>query len=369
MYNIGMDIIGGNGQVQTAYGGGGVASRLLANGMNPAFLRPWLGLDGRPYFTVRDQISGKLRNLVGNYTTPAVLLKDEWKYLEKRIIEPVLPRLQVWGELVRRGLTMDIPNGMATTEIETQTEGDAGFASVSMNGLARSDRDRYEVDIRKFPVPLIHGEWSIDLRQLQQSRLMGRGFDVTMGRKVMRRVVEKVENMAIGEATTYKFNGTPIYGLTTHPNRYTKTLTLPTDPGWTPRVLVDEVIEMIDTLDQDLFNGPFGMYYSPAWQKYMGMDYSDAYPGVTLGRRLRQQDDGAGLQFMNKLEYGLSDYQIIIFQLTPDVIEALNGMDLRTIQWQEKGGWEILMKCVCIYLTRLQTRENDDLGVVHGVAA
>lgn len=366
--NFGMEIIH-NGRAQTAFGGGGVASRLLANGMNPAYLRPWLGRDGLPYFTVRDPHSGKLRNVVGNYTTPAVLLKDEWKYMEKRIITPVLPRLQVWGDLVSRGLTEDIPNGMATTEIETQTEGDAGFATVSMTGLGRSDRDRVEYGIRKFPVPLIHGEWSIDLRHLMQTRAQGRPFDVTMGKNVMRRVVEKVENMAIGEATTYKANGTPIYGLTTHPNRYTKTLTLPTDAAWTPRVLVDEVIEMIDTLDQDYYHGPYGMYYSPAWQKYMGMDYSDAYGGQTLGKRLRQQDDGAGLEFMRKLEYGLSDYQIIIFQLTEDVIQALNGMDLRTIQWEEKGGWEILMKCVCIYLTRLQTRENDDLGVVHGLGA
>ena len=43
---------------------------------------------------------------------------------------------------------------------------------------------------------------------------------------------------------------------------------------------------------------------------------------------------------------------------------------LRTGWWEEeKGGWEILFKIACIYLTQLRTRENDDLGVVHGVAA
>jgi hypothetical protein len=358
-----MDIIR-NGR---AFGGGGVAARLLANRMDTALLRPWLSdKDGRGYHTLRDPSTGKLKNIVANYDTPAVLLKDEWKYMDRGIIEPVLPRLQVWAELMSRGLTYTVPNGMATTVIEEQTETDAGFAAVSMNGLGRSDRDRPEYDIRGFPLPIIHGEFSIDLRHLMQTRVQGRPFDISMGRKVTRRVVEKVENMAIGEATTYKYAGYPIYGLTNHPNRYTKTLTLPTDPGWTPRVLVDEVIQMLDTLQTDLFNGPFGMYFSPAWMKYMAMDYSDVYSGETLASRLGKVAD---ISFMRKLEYGLSDFQIIIFQLTDDVIRAVNGMDLRTLQWQEKGGLELLFKVMCIYVTQLRTRENDDLGVIHGVAA
>lgn len=365
---IGMDLIDRHGRPQTVYGGGGVAARLLRTNMNTDIMRPWIGRDGGSYYTTRDQRTGKLVNVV-NYDTPALLLKDEWRYMETGVIEPVLPRLQVWQLLSSRIPGMTIPNGMATTVIDEQTESDAGYATVSMNGLARSDRDRPEYDIRHFPVPIIHGEFSIDLRHLLQTRQQGRPFDISMGRKTTRRVIEKVENMAIGEATTYKYAGYPIYGLTNHPNRYTKTLTLPTDAGWTPRVFVDEVIEMIDTLNTDLFTGPYGMLYSPAWQKYMGMDYSDAYPGLTLRGRLSDPTNGVGLSVMNKLEYGLSDYQVIVFQMTDDVVRTLNGMDLRTFQWEEKGGWEIFFKVACIYLTQLRTRENDDIGVVHGVAA
>lgn len=350
-------------------GNGSIAGRLLRNGGNPDIFRTWIGNDGRSYYTTRDPVSGKKINVV-NYDVPALLLKDEWKYMESGVIEPVLPRLQVWTTLASRIPGMTIPNGMATTVIEEQTETDAGFATVSMNGLARSDRDRPEYDIRGFPVPIIHGEYGVDLRHLLQTRAQGRPFDISMGRKVTRRVIEKVENMAIGEATTYKYGGYRIYGLTNHPNRYTKVLTLPTSAGWTPRVFVDEVIEMIDTLTTDQFNGPYGMFYSPAWQKYMGMDYSDAYSGQTLAGRLAgAPPNGVGLSFMNKLEYGLTDFQVIIFQLTDDVIRTLNGLDLRTFQWEEKGGWEILFKVACIYLTQLRTRENDDLGVIHGVAA
>jgi hypothetical protein len=370
---IGMDMIDQRGRAQQVYnhggGRGGVASMLLRNGMNTDPLRSWIGSDGMSYYTTRDPRSGKLVN-VHNYDTPALLLKDEWKYMESGVIGPVLPRLQVWQILSSRIPGMSLPNGMATTIIEEQTETDAGFATVSMNGLARSDRDRPEYDIRGFPIPIIHGEFGVDLRHLLQTRQQGRPFDVSMGRMVTRRIIEKVENMAIGEATTFKYGGHRIYGLTNHPNRYTKVLTLPTAPGWTPRVFVDEVIEMIDTLNTDLFTGPYGMFFSPAWQKFMGQDYSDVYPGVTLASRLAAPAPaGVGLSFMNKLEYGLSDYQVIIFQLTDDVVRTINGMDLRTFQWEEKGGWEILFKIACIYLTQLRTRENDDLGVIHGVAA
>lgn len=360
---VGLDMIR-NGQ---AFGGGGIATRLLANKMNTDVLRPWMDpRTGQSFYTVRDPGTGKKRDIALNYTTPAVLLKDEWKYMEAGIIEPVLPRLKVWSMLMGQNLRYDVPNGMATTVIEEQTESDAGFATVSMNGLARSDRDRVEYGLRGFPLPIVHGEFSIDLRHLSQTRVQGRPFDLTMGRKVTRRVIEKVESMAIGEATTYSYAGYPMYGLTNHPNRYTKTLTLPTAIGWSPRVLVDEVIEMLDTLNTDLFNGPYGMYFSPAWMKYMAMDYSDAYSGETLRSRLGKVGE---LAFMEKLEFGLSDYQIIIFQLTDDVIRGVNGMDLRTLQWEEKGGLELCFKVMCIYATQLKTRENDDLGVVHGLGA
>lgn len=350
-----------------AFGGGGVAARLLRNGMNSDIFRPWIGRDGGSYYTTRDPLTGKLVNRpVANYDTPATLLKDEWIFMERELITPVLPKLQIWDRLNQTVGGMVIPNGMATTEIEQQTESDAGFVTVSMNGLARSDRDRPEYDTRKFPIPILHGEFSIDIRHLMQTRAQGRPFDVSMGRNITRRLGEKVQKMAIGEATTFSANGNAIYGLTTHPNRYTKSLTLPTSAGWTPRVLVDEVIEMQDTLNQNEFHGPYAIYYSPLWMKYMGQDYSDAYPGQTLKKRLGELD---GFSFIEKLDYGLSDYQVIVFQLTEDVIRTLNGLDIRTFQWEEKGGWELLFKVACIYLTQLRTRENDDLGVVHGNAA
>lgn len=344
---------------------GGTAARLLNNNMNTAFLRPWYSpQDGCGYYTVRDE-NGKKRNIVANYDTPAVLLKDEWKRMEAGVTEVALPKLAVWSDLLSNGLTETIPNGMATTIVEEQTETDAGFATVSMNGLQRSDRDRPEYDIKGYPLPIIHGEFSVDLRHLMQTRQQGRGFDVSMAKKVTRRVIEKVENMAIGEATTYNYGGYRLYGLRNHPDRFVRTLTLPTAAGWRPRVLVDEVIEMLDALSQSYFYGPYGMYYSPAWQKYMGSDYSDAYPG-TLKSRLTEAAD---VKFMRKLEYGLSDYQIIIFQLTEDVIKAVNGMDLRTLQWEEKGGLELLFKIMCIYVTRVDTNGNGDLGVMHATAA
>lgn len=343
-------------------GYGDVADRLLESGMNPAVLRPWRSRNGQSYITTNQD--GKPRHFPTN--APATLTREGWIYLDQAVQGVALPELRVWGDIIRSGLTFDVPNGMGTIVLQDQTVTDAGAATISMDGLKGSERDRPEFDIRNFPLPIVHGEFSFSARQIAVSRAAGVPLDTTMARMVTRRIVEQVESLTIGTASTYSYGGGTVYGLINKPQRITRSLTLPTAAGWTPSVLVDEVLLMIDDLQAIYFNGPYGMYFSPAWTKYFDSDYSDLYAGQTLRTRLALLGD---IQYMRKLSYGLTGYQIVVFQLTEDVIRAITGMPLTTLQWDSKGGLAKNFKIMAIMVPQVRHNADGVTGICHGVAA
>lgn len=345
---------------------GDVADRLLEANFDPAVLRPWRSEDGQKYITLVNA-QGKEEHFITN--APATLTIQGWQRIDTAVERAARPLLRVWGDLQAQGLTYDVPNGMGTTVLVEQTMTDAGAATISMDMLKGSQRDRPEFDSRNFPLPIIHGEWSFSARQLAVARASGQPLDTSMAEMVTRRIVEQVESLTIGTASSYSYGGGTVYGLINHPNRLTKTLTNPTDVGWTPEVTYNEILEMIDDLQNSpgQFNGPYGMYFSPGWTRYLAQDYSSTYPGVNLNTKLGELRE-LGLSFVRKLMYGLSGFQVIIFQLTSNVIRAINGMDLVTFQWDSKGGLAKNFLTACMYIPQLRMTADDHLGVNHGVA-
>lgn len=342
---------------------GDVADRLLENDLDPGILKPWRDPEtGRRYVTLTR--GGKEQNFLTN--APATLTKDQWLDLDRAIIRIAEPELRVWGDISGLGLTYRVPNGMGTTVLQEQTMGDFGTAAMSMDALKRVDRDRPEFDLRNFPLPIVHGEFSFSARELAVARRSGAPLDTTSAERITRRIVEQVESLTIGSAITYSYGGGTIYGLTNKPERVTKTLTLPTDAAWTPGTTVDEVLDMISSLQDIDFNGPYGLYYSPAWTRYFDADYSATYANETLRTRLQKIED---IRFMRKLSYGLTGYQIVIFQLTSDVIRAVTGMDLTTLQWDSMGGLAKNWKIMAIMVPQLRTNAEGTTGIAHGVGA
>lgn len=355
---IGVDHIF-NGQ-----GHGDVADMLIDADMNPAMLRPW-----RSKKTRRSYITLNGKNYVTN--APATMTKDQWKYMDQKLVTVARPQLRVWSDIVGAGLTYTVPDGMGTIVLQEQTITDGGSARVDMDALVESERDRPTFDIRNFPLPIVHGDVSFSARQLAVSRRSGTGgvsapLDTTMLEQVTRRIVEKIELMTIGQASSYSYGGGTVYGLTTKPQRLTSSMTLPTDPGWTPALFVDEILDMISDLQDINFNGPYGMYYSPSWSKYINGDYTSAYASDTLGTRLDKIED---ISFRRKVRYGLTGFQVILFELNPSVIRAVTGMRLQTIQWDSKGGLAKHFKIMAIMVPQLRSNADDETGINHGVAS
>jgi len=248
-----MDVIF-NGQAQ-----GSVASTLLQNNFDVHSMRPFVE-NGRQY--INQVVNGKLKAIpmVGNAT--ATLRKDEWKLLDDAVVKAAKPRLKAVGDLRGSGLTYTLPNGMAKTILETETQSDINDAIISMDALREGANDRPLYELTSLPLPIIHKDFSFSARQIATSRNGGSPLDTTMASLAARKVAETAEKLLIGSYGTYAFGGGTIYGYINYPNSIAGTVTAPTSSGWTGATLLGEILAMRQSSIDAYHYGP--------WKLYMG---------------------------------------------------------------------------------------------------
>jgi hypothetical protein len=336
--------------------------------------------------------------LTANATT---LRKEEWIELDRVIQRPARYRLRAWADLAAANSYGGF-NGMSKMILEHEAMSDPGEAIVDMDALTPGRNDGPLFQLRGVPLPIIHSDFWFSSRMLAISRNTGSPLDTAMGEAAGRRVAEKVEKMTIGVTTgpTYGGNSTyvggydqtsAVYGYTNFPYRLTKTnLTAPT--GTNPDATVSDVLAMRDTLFANKFYGPFMLYHSNDWDKHMDNDYARAVVGAnsiatskTLRQRLR---DIEGILDVRRLDFlfgaapvatanqpwgtgpgadvdaTLKPTRLVMVQMTPDTAQAVNGMDITTVQWESVGGMRLNFKVMCIQVPRLRTDFYGNVGIL-----
>lgn len=335
-------------------GHGDVADVLIANDFDPGVLRPYVGKTGRSFITR----NGKA--VVTN--TPATLRKDEWIQLDTAVIKAAQPRLKFVADVRGRGLQYIIPNGMGKTVLQSQNMGDINGAVISMDGLKHSENDRPHFDIENLPLPIIHKDWGFSARELATSRNGGSPLDVSMAEMAGRKVAETVEQLALGQLATYTFGGGTIYGLGNTPAALSKTITAPTDSGWTPATLLEEILEMREQSKDAFHYGPWALYFSPSWDQYLDQDFSSLYPNITLRERVAKITGISGIQ---SLDY-MTDFDVAMIQMTSDIIRMVVGMEMVNVQWDTNGGLWKNFKTMCIIIPQFRTDQDGNTGLVYG---
>lgn len=337
---------------------GSVAAALMANNFDIGMLRPWAE-NGRSFVSVNR----------GGVLVPelsinaATLRKDEWIQLDEAIVKAAKPRLRAVADLRGAGLQYSIPNGMAKTVLQTETQSDINEAEVSMDGLRESRHDRPQFDLTNLPLPIIHKDFHFSARQIAASRNGGSPLDTSTAELAARRVAEQAEQMLIG-TTSYPYAGGTIYGYINHPNINTKDVTDPTESGWTPATTVNEVLDMRKKSQDDYHFGPWMLYCSPSWDVYMDDDYSTQKGDLTLRERLRRIE---GIQDVRTLDY-LTGYKLVLVQMTADVARMVVGMDITTVQWETHGGMMLHFKVMAILVPQIRADYNGNCGIVYGAA-
>lgn len=304
--------------------------------------------------------------MAGNFSPAAlrtndVLSRREWIDVDSTIVQEAAIRLRGVADLISGGLTYNLTNAMGRTVIEYQQLGDMDPAVVSMDGMSRSEDDAQEVGFAQLPVPITHKDFFINLRKLAASRNSGEGLDLTQSRTAGRLVAEELERtLFLGGKT---FGALPIYGYTTHPSR--NTVAFGTNGNWvqaakTGENILADVLSMIALAEGDRMWGPYALYVSRNASTKLENDFK-ANSDDSIRDRLLRVDGIQGIRVVDQLTAN----NVVLVQLTPDVVQWVMGEQIQTIQWDVQGGMGINFKAMAIQLPMIRSDKSGRSGIVH----
>lgn len=350
------DIITSSG---VAYGS--MAQRLLASNMDAGAMRPFISeKNGQSYITLNSHNPAQAQCVP---TQNALLQENEWKLLDRFIMQAARPRMRVWNDLRSMTEPVVIANGMNYSLLTHQRTGIPGRAQLSMDGIIRGRQERKSFDQGGVPLPIVSKEFSLTTREIALSRQMGTNLDTAGAVDAAQSCAEEVERIVLGTASTFAYGGYSVYGYTTFPQRLTGSMLIPTNGGWVPDTTRNQTLGILQALQNVNHYGPFKLYYSPAWMQYMLQRYS-TYEGASLLEILSRLPLISGIE---QADY-LTGYQFLVVEASPTVAQAVIGMELQTIQWEEEGGLEQIFKVMGILVPRLRADKLSQTGIAHYTA-
>jgi hypothetical protein len=353
-----------NGQTQ-----GDVATKLAGEGsLNLGRMRPFIGKDGRTYVSIYNGGNPKQMSSysVQPINTNGTLRRDEWKQLDDAILEVSRYRLGGIEDLISNGLTYNLGNAMGTTVLEWHDVSDSMEATLTMDGITRGNNDRPKFQFNYLPIPIIHVDYEINARVLEASRKLGNPLDVTSAQHAARRVSEKLESMLFTN-TTFSFGETDsrgvntIYGYLNHPDRNIVTL----NEHWDASAAVgDLILADVLAMKQASINayhyGPWMLYIPTAYETVLDGDYDSQTPGTTIRERILKIAGIKGIKVIDTLPID----NVLLVQMTPDVVRLVRGFGLTNVEWSVEGSMLTRYKVMAIEVPQIRSDQNKHSGIV-----
>ena len=313
-------------------GYGSVASRLLANDMNASALR-----------------------------TNDTLRYDEWKQLDEAVMQISRQRMVGAGDLISAGLSFNLGDGLGTTVLQTENVGDMEAAQMDMAADTEGKYDRVEFAIGYLPLPIIHKEYTLNLRVLRASRKMGESLDTTMASVAARKISEKVETILFCGASSYAFGGGTLYGYTDFPQRNTISLgTHWNDSPSTGSTIISKVLEMKQSSIDARHFGPWMLYVPTAYDTALDDDFK-AESDKTTRQRIR---DIEGIKDVKVADF-LTANNVVLVEMAPETIRLIIGLQPTNVEWETKGGMISHFKVMTIMVPQIRADQDGNCGIVH----
>lgn len=359
-----VDLLGRNG------GQGQVANMLMANGaLNLGRMRPFITNDGRAFIT--EYRGGNPKEAQSYRTiqinTTATLRRDEWKQLDDALVEISRQRLGGIQDLVSNGLVYNLGNAMGTTVLEWHDVSDGMEAALTIDGVSRGNGDRMVFQHNYLPIPIIHVDYEINARVLASSRSLGNPLDTTSAERAGRKVLEKLEDMLFTN-TTYSFGETDsrtrntIYSYINHPDRNAVNLSIEWNASAiTPAGILQDVLEMKQASINAYHYGPWMLYIPTAYETVLDDDYDSQTPGTTIRERILKIAGIKGIKVIDRLPAN----NVVLVQMTSDVVRLVNGLPLQNVEWATEGGMVTKYKAMAIQVPQIRSDQSGKSGIVH----
>jgi len=311
---------------------GDAAHRLLASGMNVNALR-----------------------------TNDTLRKDEWKHYDTALLKVAQERLIGVADLMGRGLTYSISNGLGKTVLEYEDVSQIEAAQMSMDAVTRGRNDRVEFSINYLPLPIVHYDFQINARVLAASRTTGESLDTTMAELAARMVSEKLEELLFTGSSDYTFGGGTIYGYTDQPNRNTGSLSANwDDSAATGNTMLDDVLAMKQASIDAKHYGPWMLYIPTNFETAIEDDFK-ANSDKSITSRLNEVRGLIDIKVADKLTAD----NVVLVQMSSDVVRWVEGLAMQTVEWQTEGNMIYHFKVMTIGVPQIRADQEGNSGLVH----
>ena len=298
---------------------------------------------------------------VNSLRTNDTLLYDEWKELDSAVLNAFQTRLTGVSDLLSRGLVYDVKKGLAATVLGFQDAGDVNPADMTMDGVNRGQRDRQEYSITYLPLPIIHKDFSFSIREIMESRNGSRPLDTSMAEMCSRKVAEKAEDLLFNGSSSYTYGGGSIYGYTDFPNRNAFSIVSGGWDGATGEQIVQDVIDMKQASINDRCYGPWIIYVSTNFESILD-SYFKAESDKTVRQRILEI---GGIQDI-KVSDTLAASNVLLVQAQSDTVRIVQGLGLKTVQWDVEGGMAVNFKVMAITVPQIRADQAGRCGIVHG---
>lgn len=333
---------------------------------NAGAMKPFIGEDGLAY--VMNHKGGD-KNDINNYekiqVNAASLRYDEWRRLDDAVIRVAEQRLIGFDDLRRNNLVYTLNNAMATTVLTWEEMSDAMEAFVSIDPQRKGNNDTVVYNPNHIPIPIVHADYQIGERLLQESRTRGNGLDTMNAERATRKVTQQLEDMLFGNASILTYGGGTIYTYLTHPDissmNFASANEYWDDSVKTPSQIKDDVIAMKQASIDDMHYGPWMLYIPPNYESILDDDYSvSGASSMTIRQRLAAIDGIQGIRVVDRLP---ADH-VLLVQMTSDVVDLIDGMPIQNVEWDSEGGFIHNYKVMTIQVPRIKSDYNNRSGIV-----
>ena len=295
----------------------------------------------------------------------SLLREDEWKEVDAAALAAARYPLRVVSGLRSRGLVRRL-GGLGTLVSQWYMRSEVTPAHVSMTGQGAL-RDLPDLRTAGVPVPVISKEFAIDARSLEASRRLGDGLDVSAAEEAGRVVAEAYDDLALNGNTTIVTGGMTVYGLRTHPNRNTDTAANFGGGAWGANTdnPVKTVAGMINAAMTDRHYGPYMVFVGQGQYNAAALSFYNDGTAQTPVQRIRSLPQVEGVEMLPNLPDG----EVLLVQMTSDVVRLAEAMDLQVREWASPDGMTSVFRVMLCGTPEVKARYDGKSGIVHATGA
>ncbi len=312
---------------------------------------------GRVYGNAAQLLSNSGMN-VNALRTNLTLRKDEWKEMDKKVLQITKQRMTGVSDLVSRGLVYNLGNALGKTVFEYEDASDMEDAQISMAGEVQPRKDALEFDINYLPLPIVHTAFSLNIRKLTASRNQGDPLDTLQVGVATRKVSEKVESILFAGAGTYTFGGGTLQGYQDFTHRNTGSLTKKWDDS--SGIIITDILDMKAASLADRHYGPWILYVPSNFEVALDEDYVSGYP-----KSIRQRILEIGGIIDIKIADFMTDDNVLLVEMAEDTARIIMGLQPTVVEWETQGGMVHNFMVMAIIVPQLRADQDNRCGIQH----